>query len=66
MPSGWALDMRSYRYAVGVIISVMATGVAATACTKSTTGHATHTSGGAPLLREPFSGRVEVVARVRA
>lgn len=39
--------MRSYRYAVGVIFSVMAAGVAATACTKSTTGHATHTTGGA-------------------
>jgi glycerate-2-kinase len=39
--------MRSYRYAVGVIISVTAAGVAATACTKSTTGHATHTTSGA-------------------
>lgn len=39
--------MRSYRYAVGVIVSVMATGAAATACTNSTTGHATHATSGA-------------------
>ncbi len=38
--------MRSRRCAVGVIISVVATGVAATACTKNTPGHAAPASGG--------------------
>ncbi|OBK68670.1 hypothetical protein [Mycobacterium sp. 1165178.9] len=38
--------MHSYGRAVGVIISVIAAGVAATACTKSTTGHATHAPSG--------------------
>lgn len=37
--------MRSRRYAVGVIIGVVASGVAATACTKNIAGHAAHTSG---------------------
>lgn len=36
--------MRSRRYAVGVIVGVVAIGVAATACTKNTAGHAAPTS----------------------
>ncbi len=39
--------MRSRHYAFGVIISVAAAGVAATACTKSTSGHAAHSTSGA-------------------
>jgi hypothetical protein len=38
--------MRSRRYAVGVLISVIATGVAVTACTKNTAGHAAPPTGG--------------------
>lgn len=38
--------MHSYRRVVGVIITVITAGVAATACSKSTTGHATHTPSG--------------------
>src|SRR5690242_6236988 len=38
--------MHSYRRAVGVIVSVITAGVAATGCTKSTTGHATHAPSG--------------------
>lgn len=36
--------MRARRYAVGAIIGVVAAGVAATACTKNTAGHAAPTS----------------------
>jgi hypothetical protein len=43
--------MRSYRYDLGVITIVVVAGVAATACTKSTTGHATHTTTGAGASR---------------
>ncbi|OBJ00173.1 hypothetical protein A5659_17885 [Mycobacterium sp. 1165196.3] len=39
--------MRSYRYAVAAVISLLSAGVAATACTKSITGHAVHAPGGA-------------------
>ncbi|MDM4139328.1 MULTISPECIES: hypothetical protein [Mycobacterium] len=38
--------MRSYRYAVAVVISLSLAGVVATACTKSTTGHAVHPTSG--------------------
>ncbi|OBF61781.1 hypothetical protein A5753_17560 [Mycobacterium sp. 852002-51971_SCH5477799-a] len=38
--------MRSYCRAAGLIASIVLTGAAPTACTKSTTGQAVHTTGG--------------------
>ncbi|KBZ62212.1 hypothetical protein K875_03133 [Mycobacterium [tuberculosis] TKK-01-0051] len=38
--------MRSSRCAVAVIVSIAAAGIAATACTKSTSGQAVHTTSG--------------------
>jgi hypothetical protein len=38
--------MRSYRRSAGLIASIVLAGVAATACTKSTTGQAVHTTSG--------------------
>jgi glycerate-2-kinase len=43
--------MRSYRYDLGMIIIVVAAGAAATACSKSTPGHATHTTPGGGASR---------------
>ncbi|OBH56885.1 hypothetical protein [Mycobacterium sp. E2479] len=48
--------MRSDRYAVGVITCVVAAGVAATACSKSTTGHATHATSGAGTFQITTAG----------
>ncbi|OBH50792.1 hypothetical protein A5687_12300 [Mycobacterium mantenii] len=44
--------MRSFCCAAGVIISVVATGVAATACTKSTAGHAAHSTSGVGITSQ--------------
>ena len=44
--------MRSYRRSAGLIASIVLAGVAATACTKSTTGQAVHTTSGGGITSQ--------------